>query len=100
MATQVLRPDHSLQPRRKSSEKTTPEPQRRSPPRKHSPKPAKGAALERSPGQAAEVYAGSAFANSPAPSALPLPRFSLKKGAPAMGEYLATVALKRMLRVE
>ncbi|CAL9210146.1 unnamed protein product [Musa hybrid cultivar] len=48
----------------------------------------------------AEVYAGSGFWNSPSPSSLPLPRFSLKKDAPAVGEFLATVALRRMLRLE
>ncbi|URD77746.1 hypothetical protein MUK42_05126 [Musa troglodytarum] len=36
----------------------------------------------------AEVYAGSGFFNSPSPSSLPLPRFSLKKDAPAVGECL------------
>ncbi|WOL16475.1 hypothetical protein Cni_G25262 [Canna indica] len=115
MATRVLcphdilqAPDATLAPRRKS----TPKPHRRPEARKQrerSPKPAKavgpskGATSKQGPPppQFSEVYAGSGFANSPAPSSLPLPSFSsLKKDAPAVGEYFATVALRRMLRLE
>ncbi|KAG6476163.1 hypothetical protein ZIOFF_065399 [Zingiber officinale] len=112
MAAQVLRPYDILQPRSRPAANPNPRPQQRrsslGKQRERLPKPAKapvhakGAALGRphTPRKAAEVYAGSGFANSPAPSALPLPRFSLKKDAPAVGEYLATMALRRMLRLE
>ncbi|KAK7264561.1 hypothetical protein RJT34_32170 [Clitoria ternatea] len=47
-----------------------------------------------------DVYAGSAFAVSPSPSALPLPSFSTKKGVPAAFDDSATRDLRRLLRLE
>lgn len=122
MATRVLRPHDFLEapipalaPRRKPS----PVSHRRPPPegrkqRERWAKPTKradsaggdrrmgrkGCEMPKRGEAAAQVYAGTGFSNSPSPSALPLPRFSLKKDAPAVGEYLATVALRRMLRLE
>ncbi|KAJ6355900.1 hypothetical protein OIU78_004097 [Salix suchowensis] len=45
-----------------------------------------------------DVYAGSAFAVSPAPSSLPLPSFSKKKQVPT--DDAATRDLRRLLRLE
>ncbi|CAI0560144.1 unnamed protein product [Linum tenue] len=45
-----------------------------------------------------DVYAGSAFAMSPAPSALPLPSFSKKKQVPV--DDSATRDLRRLLRLD
>ncbi|THU64328.1 hypothetical protein C4D60_Mb01t25300 [Musa balbisiana] len=42
------------------------------------------------------MYAETDFWNSPSPSALLQPRFFLKKDAPAVGEYLAIVVLRRV----
>lgn len=111
MATQVVRPYDVLEgpiPRRKSPRRPAPAPGKQ---RERLAKPSKaadfgkGATLRPAPVAKAaaglgDVYAGSGFANSPAPSALPLPRFSLKKDGPAVGEFLATAALRRMLRLE
>ncbi|KHN03023.1 hypothetical protein glysoja_009889 [Glycine soja] len=47
-----------------------------------------------------EVYAGSAFAVSPSPEALPLPSFSTKKQASAAVDDSATRDLRRLLRLE
>ncbi|ESW19827.1 hypothetical protein PHAVU_006G158900 [Phaseolus vulgaris] len=48
-----------------------------------------------------DVYAGSAFAMSPAPSALPLPSFSKRQvGAAAAVDDSATRDLRRLLRLE
>ncbi|RDY04529.1 hypothetical protein CR513_11747, partial [Mucuna pruriens] len=47
-----------------------------------------------------DVYAGSAFAVSPSPSALPLPSFSTKKQASATVDDSATRDLRRLLRLE
>ncbi|TKY54090.1 hypothetical protein E2542_SST18496 [Spatholobus suberectus] len=47
-----------------------------------------------------DVYAGSAFAVSPSPSALPLPSFQTKKQASAAFDDSATRDLRRMLRLE
>ncbi|KAJ7980177.1 Proline-rich nuclear receptor coactivator [Quillaja saponaria] len=47
-----------------------------------------------------DVYAGSAFAMSPAPSSLPLPSFSKKKQASAIVDDSATRDLRRLLRLE
>ena len=47
----------------------------------------------------ADVYAGSAFAVSPAPSALPLPSFSKKPSSAAVDDS-ATRDLRRLLRLE
>lgn len=48
------------------------------------------------------VYAGSAFASSPSPRKLPLPKFSMKKegGLTAAVEESATKDLRRLLRLE
>ncbi|TKY72060.1 hypothetical protein E2542_SST00796 [Spatholobus suberectus] len=46
-----------------------------------------------------DVYAGSAFAVSPSPSALPLPSFSKRQPAPAVDDS-ATRDLRRLLRLE
>lgn len=46
-----------------------------------------------------DVYAGSAFAMSPSPSALPLPSFSRKQQPPAVDDS-ATRDLRRLLRLE
>ncbi|KAJ8503957.1 hypothetical protein OPV22_004843 [Ensete ventricosum] len=115
MATRVFRPHDILQapipaigPRRKPSPVSHRRPR---PEGRKQRKRANSAGRDRRTGRkggemwkqgeaAAQVYAGTGFSNSPSPSALPLPRFSLKKDAPAVGEYLATVALRRMLRLE
>ncbi|XP_020226680.1 uncharacterized protein LOC109808200 [Cajanus cajan] len=47
-----------------------------------------------------DVYAGSAFAMSPSPSALPIPSFSTKKPASAAVDDSATRDLRRLLRLE
>ncbi|KAG4942142.1 hypothetical protein JHK85_046788 [Glycine max] len=47
-----------------------------------------------------DVYAGSAFAVSPSPEALPLPSFSTKKQASAAVDDSATRDLRRLLRLE
>lgn len=47
-----------------------------------------------------DVYAGSAFAVSPAPSALPLPSFSKKQQLSAAVDDSATRDLRRLLRLE
>lgn len=47
-----------------------------------------------------DVYAGSAFAVSPSPSALPLPSFSKKKQCSAVVDDSATRDLRRLLRLE
>ncbi|KAL2339103.1 hypothetical protein Fmac_013549 [Flemingia macrophylla] len=47
-----------------------------------------------------EVYAGSAFAVSPSPSALPIPSFSTKKQASPAFDDSATRDLRRLLRLE
>ncbi|KAF7837183.1 putative plant/F10N7-170 protein [Senna tora] len=47
-----------------------------------------------------DVYAGSAFAVSPSPSALPLPSFSKKKQSSAVVDDSATRDLRRLLRLE
>ncbi|QCD77042.1 uncharacterized protein LOC114188023 [Vigna unguiculata] len=47
-----------------------------------------------------DVYAGSAFAMSPSPSALPLPSFSKRQVAAAVVDYSATRDLRRLLRLE
>ncbi|KAK7363652.1 hypothetical protein VNO77_05802 [Canavalia gladiata] len=47
-----------------------------------------------------DVYAGSAFAVSPSPSALPLPSFQTKKQASAAFDDSATRDLRRLLRLE
>ncbi|KAL5701561.1 hypothetical protein ACHQM5_026885 [Ranunculus cassubicifolius] len=49
-----------------------------------------------------DVYAGSAFASSPSPRKLPLPKFSMKKGGgfTAAVEESATKDLRRLLRLE
>ncbi|CAL9096242.1 unnamed protein product [Musa textilis] len=115
MATRVLRP-HDFLEAPIARRKPTPVSHHRSRPegrkqRERWEKPAKRAGGDRRMGgkggemskrgeAAAQVYAGTGFSNSPSPSALPLPRFSLKKDAPAVGEFLATVALRRMLRLE
>ncbi|KAF7813708.1 proline-rich nuclear receptor coactivator [Senna tora] len=46
------------------------------------------------------VYAGSAFAVSPSPNALPLPSFWKKTQAPAVVDDSATRDLRRLLRLE
>ncbi|KAK1292542.1 hypothetical protein QJS10_CPB17g01497 [Acorus calamus] len=45
------------------------------------------------------IYAGSAFSSSPSPSALPLPRFSVRSAAPAAVDDPATMDLRRLLRI-
>lgn len=47
-----------------------------------------------------DMYAGSAFAVSPSPSALPLPSFSMKKQVAAAVDDSATRDLRRLLRLE
>lgn len=47
-----------------------------------------------------DMYAGSAFAVSPSPSALPLPSFSTKKQNSAAVDDSATRDLRRLLRLE
>ncbi|KAJ7955011.1 Proline-rich nuclear receptor coactivator [Quillaja saponaria] len=47
-----------------------------------------------------DMYAGSAFAMSPAPSSLPLPSFSTKKQSSAIVDDSATRDLRRLLRLE
>ncbi|KAF3457279.1 hypothetical protein FNV43_RR01936 [Rhamnella rubrinervis] len=47
-----------------------------------------------------DVYAGSAFAMSPAPSSLPLPSFSKKKQVLAIVDDSATRDLRRLLRLD
>ncbi|KAL5163539.1 hypothetical protein HKD37_07G020420 [Glycine soja] len=47
-----------------------------------------------------EVYAGSAFAVSPSPEALPLPSFSTKKQDSVAVDDSATRDLRRLLRLE
>lgn len=47
-----------------------------------------------------DMYAGSAFAASPSPSALPLPSFSKKKQCSAAVDDSATRDLRRLLRLE
>lgn len=47
-----------------------------------------------------DVYAGSAFAVSPSPSALPLPSFPKKKQATPAFDDSATRDLRRLLRLE
>ncbi|XP_061367952.1 uncharacterized protein LOC133310969 [Gastrolobium bilobum] len=47
-----------------------------------------------------DVYAGSAFAMSPSPNALPLPSFPTKKQASAAFDDSATRDLRRLLRLE
>ncbi|XP_068663187.1 uncharacterized protein [Aristolochia californica] len=47
-----------------------------------------------------DVYAGSAFFNSPAPSDLPLPSFSKKKSCPGVFDDSATKDLRRLLRLD
>ncbi|XP_027331860.1 uncharacterized protein LOC113847152 [Abrus precatorius] len=47
-----------------------------------------------------DVYAGSAFAMSPSPSALPIPSFQTKKQASAAFDDSATRDLRRLLRLE
>ncbi|KAK1316712.1 hypothetical protein QJS10_CPA05g00565 [Acorus calamus] len=44
------------------------------------------------------IYAGSAFSSSPSPSALPLPRFSVRSAAAAVDDP-ATMDLRRLLRI-
>ena len=46
-----------------------------------------------------DVYAGSAFAVSPAPSSLPLPSFSKKKPVSTVVDDSATRDLRRLLRI-
>ncbi|EHA8592448.1 hypothetical protein COCNU_contig69526081G000010 [Cocos nucifera] len=52
--------------------------------------------------KAADVYAGAAFANSPSPRALPLPRFWGRTSSPAaiVVDDSATRDLRRLLRLE
>ncbi|KAK1258315.1 hypothetical protein QJS04_geneDACA010426 [Acorus gramineus] len=45
------------------------------------------------------IYAGSAFSSSPSPSALPLPRFSVRSAAAAAVDDPATMGLRRLLRI-
>ncbi|KAG6670630.1 hypothetical protein I3843_Q049300 [Carya illinoinensis] len=47
-----------------------------------------------------DMYAGSAFATSPAPSSLPLPSFSKKKQVSAIVDDSATRDLRRLLRLD
>ncbi|KAF4356047.1 hypothetical protein G4B88_015327 [Cannabis sativa] len=47
-----------------------------------------------------DVYAGSAFAFSPAPGSLPLPSFSKMKQVPTIVDDSATRDLRRLLRIE
>jgi len=47
-----------------------------------------------------DVYAGSAFAMSPSPNALPLPSFPMKKNSSAAFDDSATRDLRRLLRLE
>ncbi|KAK9137090.1 hypothetical protein Sjap_007684 [Stephania japonica] len=47
-----------------------------------------------------DVYAGSAFSLSPSPRALPLPRFSTKRGGRRVVDDSATKDLRRLLRLE
>ncbi|XP_068660989.1 uncharacterized protein [Aristolochia californica] len=47
-----------------------------------------------------DVYAGSAFFKSPAPSDLPLPSFSKKKSVPGVVDDSATKDLRRLLRLD
>ncbi|BAT77204.1 hypothetical protein LR48_Vigan01g312800 [Vigna angularis] len=47
-----------------------------------------------------DVYAGSAFAMSPSPNALPLPSFPTKKNSSAAFDDSATRDLRRLLRLE
>ncbi|KAK7348180.1 hypothetical protein VNO80_22730 [Phaseolus coccineus] len=47
-----------------------------------------------------DVYAGSAFAVSPSPNALPLPSFPTKKNSSAAFDDSATRDLRRLLRLE
>ncbi|GAU20052.1 hypothetical protein TSUD_381440 [Trifolium subterraneum] len=46
-----------------------------------------------------DVYAGSAFAMSPSPSALPIPSFQRKFGSPVNVDDSATRDLRRLLRI-
>jgi hypothetical protein len=46
-----------------------------------------------------DVYAGSAFAMSPSPSALPIPSFQRKFASPVAADDSATRDLRRLLRI-
>ncbi|KAJ8620657.1 hypothetical protein MRB53_029186 [Persea americana] len=46
-----------------------------------------------------DVYAGSAFSQSPSPSSLPLPTFSRKREGVAVVDDTATRDLRRLLRI-
>lgn len=46
-----------------------------------------------------DVYAGSAFSQSPSPSSLPLPTFSRKREGLAVVDDTATRDLRRLLRI-
>ncbi|KAJ1395157.1 Proline-rich nuclear receptor coactivator motif [Sesbania bispinosa] len=60
----------------------------------------RGQSLDSSMAVRSDVYAGSAFAVSPSPSALPLPSFSTKKQSSAAFDDSATRDLRRLLRLE
>nr|AFK38396.1 unknown [Lotus japonicus] len=60
----------------------------------------RGKSLDSAPVKSDIMYAGSACAMSPAPSALPLPSFSTRKQSPAAFDDSATRDLRRLLRLE
>ncbi|KAJ1427250.1 Proline-rich nuclear receptor coactivator motif [Sesbania bispinosa] len=60
----------------------------------------RGQSLDSSLAVRSDVYAGSAFAVSPSPSALPLPSFPTKKQSSAAFDDSATRDLRRLLRLE